>query len=257
MNILLTNDDGITSDGILKLARALRTRGKHRVLVIAPDANRSGISHALSLFSGPVRLFPVEEDTWSCSGFPAECIIVGLKTAIIEKPDIVLSGINLGENLGTDIIYSGTASAARQGSLLGIPSAALSLAGSGDFCWDMAVNWVVDHLEEILSYYRKDSFVNVNIPNTPGGPKGLIPAWPAAKTYRDTLSLMNAPDGSIFCFMDTGEDSSGIEPGSDCDVVSRNFVSVSTVYNYPAVFRELCPGAPDYAAVAMRSGKKE
>ena len=257
MNILLTNDDGISSEGIIKLAQALRTLGRHKVVVIAPDTNRSGISHALSLFSGPAKMSFQGEDTWSCSGFPVDCVLVGLKASILEKPDMVLSGINRGENLGTDIIYSGTASAARQASLLGIPSAALSLVSSGPYYWDMAAGWVVDHLEEILSYWRKDSFVNVNIPNSSGGPRGIIPSWPAAKTYLDTLSIMDAPDGSRFFFLQAGEDSSKAEAGSDCDVVSRNFVSISTVYNYPAVFRELCPGAPDYAAVAMRDGKRE
>ena len=255
MNILLTNDDGIDSDGILKLAETLRSRGKHKVTVIAPDTNRSGISHALSLFSGPVKLSRLEEDTWTCSGYPAECIIVGLKAAFLEKPDLVLSGINRGENMGTDIIYSGTAAAARQGSLLGIPSVALSLAGGDPFYWDMAAGWSADHLEELLEYWRKDTFLNVNIPNSPAGPEGILTAWPAIKAYRDTLSVMTAPDGSLFCFLVTGEEPPVNQAGSDLDVVSRNFVSLSPVYNYSAVIKDLCPEAPDFAAVAKRDVK--
>jgi 5'-nucleotidase len=257
MNILLTNDDGINSDGILKLAEALRTEGKHKVSVIAPDANRSGISHALSIFNNSVKLTCLGKDTWSCTGYPADCIIAGINGLLSERPDLILSGINNGENLGTDIIYSGTAAAARQGGLGGIPSIALSLAGNAPYNWDMAVSWVLDHLEELLSYWREYTFVNVNIPNSQDGPIGIIPSWPAAKTYKDILTMAAANDGTRYCFLEGGEDTTFAEPGSDCDVVSRNFVSISSVYNYPAVVRDICPDVPDYAAVGQRSVKRK
>jgi len=257
MNILLTNDDGINSDGILKLAEALRSGGKHKVTVIAPDTNRSGISHALSIFNNAVKLTCLEKDTWSCTGYPADCVIAGINGLLSERPDLILSGINNGENLGTDIIYSGTAAAARQGGLVGIPSIALSLAGNAPYYWDMAVSWVASHLEELLSYWREYTYVNVNIPNSQDFPIGIIPSWPAAKAYKDSLSTVVASDGSRYCFLEAGDDNLPFEPGSDCDAVSRNFVSVSSVYNYPAVVRDLCPSVPDYAAVGLRSAKRK
>jgi 5'-nucleotidase len=257
MNILLTNDDGISSEGILKLAEALRLSGKHKVSVIAPDVNRSGISNALSILNNAVKLSRVGENAWSCTGYPADCVIAGLKGLLSECPELVLSGINQGENIGTDLIYSGTAAAAKQGSLVGIPSIALSLAGGGPYHWDMAVSWTVRHLEELLSYWRQNSFVNVNIPNSPDGPTGIIPSWPAAKPYKDSLSTTKSKNGSLYCFLEAGEDLSFSEPGSDYDVVKRNFVSVSSVYNFPVAIKELCPGAPDYAAVALRSRGRE
>jgi 5'-nucleotidase len=238
MHILVTNDDGINSEGILKLAEALRRRGKYRVTVIAPDNNRSGISHAVSILNGPVKLSKMGEDTWSCTGYPADCVIVAMLGALAEKPDLVVSGINRGENLGTDIIFSGTAAAARQASLAGIPAVALSLAGSEVFYWDMAASWSAEHLEELLAYWKKDFFVNVNIPNSNNGPDGMIAARPAVKYYNDTIAVMNAPDGSRWCFLEDGRDFPVTEAGSDCDVVSRNFVSVSSVYNYPIVKKE-------------------
>ena len=256
MNILMTNDDGINSCGLQKLAEVLRSGGKHKVTIIAPDTNRSGISHALSILNNPVKLLRLTEDTWSCNGFPAECIIVALKNVLPELPDLVLSGINQGANLGTDIIYSGTAAAARQASLVGIPGIALSLAGSGNYHWDMAASWAVDHLDELLTFWREETFVNVNIPNIPNGPLGIIATWPAVKAYKDTISSVNARDGSLYCFMEAGEEMITYESGSDCDVVSRNFVSVSPVYNFPAVIRDMCPGAPDYAAVSAKGGKE-
>jgi len=253
MNILLTNDDGVNSEGIVKLAEALRSDGKHKVSVIAPDVNRSGVSHALSILNNAVKLSYLGVDTWSCTGYPADCVIAGINGMLSECPDLVLSGINQGGNIGTDLIYSGTAAAAKQGSLAGIPSMALSLAGNDPYHWDMAVSWIVSHLEELLAYWRRDSYVNVNIPNSSDSPTGIIPSWPAAKTYKDTFSIVKSNGGSRYCFLEAGEDITFIEPGSDYDVVGRKFVSVSSVYNYPAVIRELCPGVPDYAAVGLRS----
>ena len=235
MNVLLTNDDGIGSEGIQKLAEVLRSKGKYNVTVIAPDNNRSGISHAVSLLSGPVKLSGKGEDTWSCSGCPADCVLVGLFGGLSVKPDLILSGINRGENMGTDIIFSGTAAAARQASLIGIPAIALSLAGRGVFFWDMAVSWAVDHLDELLAYWKKDTFVNVNIPNSQGGPEGMVVTWPGIKHYNDKITVMNAPDGSNWCFLDIGQDSPVTDAGSDCVAVSRNLVSVTSVYNYPIV----------------------
>jgi len=232
-NILLTNDDGVNSEGLQKLAEVLRSKGKYKVAVIAPEGNRSGISHAVSLLNGPVKLSKLGEDTWSCSGYPTDCVIVATKWALSVMPDLVISGINQGENMGTDIIYSGTVGAARQASLMGIPAIALSLAGKGIFHWDMAACWAVDHLDELAAFWEKNTFVNVNIPNNPAGPEGIVVTWPAVKRYHDKLTVMNAPDSSDWCFLEGGDDTFAMEAGSDCDVVSRNFVSVSSVYNHP------------------------
>ena len=231
------------------LAKTLRSRSKHRVFLIAPDSNRSGVSHAISILSKPVKLTARGEDNWSCSGFPGDCVIVGMKGGLPEKPDLVLSGINRGQNLGTDIIYSGTVAAARQASLDGVPAIALSLAGKDSYHWEMAASWSVDHLEELLAYWRKGTFVNVNIPNNADGPKGIATAWPAAKDYRDVLTWTDAPDGSRLFSLEPGPELILSGAGCDCDVVSRNYVSVSTVYNYPAVSREFCPDSPILAAL--------
>ena len=235
MNILLTNDDGINSEGIQKLAEVLRAQGKYKVTVIAPDNNRSGISHAVSLLSGPVKVSKMGEDTWSCSGYPADCVLLALFGELSARPDLILSGINRGENMGTDLIFSGTAAAARQASLAGVPALALSLAGSGIFYWDMAVSWSVENLEELLVYWKKDTFVNVNIPNTEGGPEGMVVTGLGVKRYNDKISMMNAHDGSSWCFLDVGQELPVTEADSDSDAIFRNFVSVSSVYNYPIV----------------------
>ena len=255
MNILLTNDDGVGSEGIQKLAEILRSRG-NKVPVIAPDADRSGVSHCISVINGPIKLSVLGEDTWSCSGYPVDCVILALWGALPQRPDIVLSGINRGANLGTDIIYSGTAAAARQASLQGIPAMALSLVGNSDYNWNMASLWIADHLDELLEYWREDTYVNVNIPNSENGPEGIVTSWPAVKNYDDQFTMVNGRKGERWCFLVSGEETTVQEAGSDCDVVSRNYVSVSTVCNYPAVLKGLCPGAPDHAAIAW-AGKRD
>lgn len=253
MHILLTNDDGIDSEGIRKLALALRSKGKYKVTVMAPDKNHSGISHAISFLGGPLKISKREEDTWSCSGYPADCVIVALLGALPERPDLVISGINQGANLGTDISYSGTAAAARQASLMGVPAIALSLDAFRDCCWDMAASWSADHLEELIAFWGSDTFVNVNIPNNQNGPGGIVKSWPTVKRYDEgPLRIVSARDGSGWCFFEGGEKMADTEAGSDCDVVARNFVSVSPVFIHPVVRRDLCPSAPDYAAVSGR-----
>jgi 5'-nucleotidase len=160
MRILLTNDDGITSPGITLLATALREAG-HRVFTVAPDSNRSGCSHSINFLWGPQKLKKIEDDTFSCSGTPVDCVIIALLGGIpeiciskedggldLEKaPDLVLSGLNAGANLGTDIVYSGTAAAARQGSFFGIPSVALSLVdGEIPYQWDIVIPYIQENL---------------------------------------------------------------------------------------------------------------
>jgi len=234
VKILLTNDDGISSPGIQKLVEKLRFRD-HKVYVIAPETNRSGVSHALSLLRGPARLSPFGEDSFKCSGNPADCVLIGLMGALPEKPDIVVSGINQGANLGTDLVYSGTAAAARQASLLGIPSIALSLVSWENHYWDMAAAWSADNLEELLTWWKKDCFVNVNIPNLPEGPKGMLSAHPVVKRYDDHLTTVDDQRGSRWCFLILKDEIANMEEGSDHEAVTKGFASVSCIYNYNVV----------------------
>jgi 5'-nucleotidase len=233
MNILLTNDDGIESPGLSLLAEALRKRSSHRVFIIAPDMDRSGFSHSIRFLGGPVKLSEKAPDTWACSGSPVDCVIMTLLGVLPVMPDVVISGINRGANLGTDLVYSGTAAAARQASLGGIPGIALSLAGWGEFYWDMAVSWVLDHFEELKDFWETDTFVNVNIPNRPEGPAGIHTAFPARRIYHDKLSVYKTQGGESWCFVDQGKITDKPEEGSDCDAVAKNFAAVSSVFIHP------------------------
>jgi 5'-nucleotidase len=234
MNILLTNDDGIDSPGILLLAGALRERSSHRIFILAPDRDRSGFSHSIRFLAGPLRLSQGAADNWSCSGSPADCVIMALLGFLPVRPDLVISGINRGANLGTDMLYSGTAAAARQASLGNIPAIALSLAGRGEFHWDMAVSWALDHLDELRGFWKPGTFVNVNIPNNPGGPAGMKTAFPAQRFYNDKLSVHQGQEGDSWCFVELGSVTTLPEEGSDWDAVSKNLAAVTPVLIQPA-----------------------
>ncbi|MDR2110885.1 MAG: 5'/3'-nucleotidase SurE [Spirochaetaceae bacterium] len=251
MNILLTNDDGINCEGLIKFAEALR-RGRSRILVVVPDSNRSGVSHSLSL-SGPVRLVRHGEDTWLCSGTPADCVLAASLGGLPVKPDLVLSGINAGPNIGTDIIYSGTAAAARQAALQGIPAIAFSLAGMAEpLYWDPAVAFAVEKLDKLIGYWAEDVFLNVNLPNIPDIPGDMIITFPSRRHYFDDIVIFTAPNGHNYNFIKGGPIVTEPEAGSDWDAVSRNHVSVSPVFVHPVVRGDLCAGAPGHSAAKPR-----
>lgn len=238
---MLTNDDGVASPGITLLARTLREAG-HRVFVVAPDTDRSGVSHSISFLRDPCKLTEIGVDTWSCSGTPADCVVVALLGGIPElrtremggenPPDLLVSGINRGANMGTDLIYSGTAAAARQGSLIGIPSVALSLVEGDTWQWEMAAAFAAERLEEIRRFWTADTFVNVNMPNTAAPPETLVPAFPSLRCYNDRIEPFEALGGR-YCFARPGVVGARPEPGSDWDVVSNRQASISAVFIHP------------------------
>jgi 5'-nucleotidase len=144
---------------------------------------------------------------------------------------MVVSGINAGRNLGTDLVYSGTVAAARQAALYGIPGLAFSLVTleEGPVFWERAAVFSRDHLEELVSLWEKDTFVNVNIPNSLDYPGDLQMTVPSRCYYRDTLVGFDAPDGNRYCFIKRGPVVTDEDPGSDWSAVSRNQVAISLV----------------------------
>jgi 5'-nucleotidase len=233
MRILATNDDGILAEGLRVLAEELS--GEHDVFVVAPDQERSGVSHAMSLRS-PGRLTRVGEGRWSCSGTPADCVILAGLGAISGSFDLVVSGINRGPNLGTDIVYSGTCGAARQAALGGVPGIALSCASYREpFHYLAAADFVRRNLEALLAALPEGCFININAPSVDG--RGLRGRWAGAsrRQYRDRLSSFEAPDGSTYCFLtDTRIESSG-EAYNDAEIVAAGEVSISLVLAQPAI----------------------
>jgi 5'-nucleotidase len=169
MKLLISNDDGIFAEGIRTLANTLAEAG-HDVTVVCPDRERSATGHGLTLHK-PIRADIIEKvfhssvQAWACSGTPSDCVKLALGALLDSPPDYVLSGINHGPNLGTDILYSGTVSAAMEGLMEGIPSIAFSLGSFASHHFQPAANFAKVLLEEMVQMpLPHPTLLNVNVP---------------------------------------------------------------------------------------------
>ena len=168
MNILIANDDGVFAPGIQALAKALKPLG--RVVIVAPESERSGFSSALTL-DRPLRPVQIAEDVWAVNGTPADCVYLSMNGLFDFEFDLVVSGINSGANLGDDVLYSGTVGAAFEGRLMKQPAIAVSLAGSNVRSYDhpddyaAAAQWVHDFIQAGLPELPPRHILNINIPD--------------------------------------------------------------------------------------------
>lgn len=229
MKILVSNDDGIYSPGIQMLAKRLAQLGT--VYVIAPDRERSAASHSLTL-DRPLLVEEIRERMFSVNGTPTDCVSIGVKGILKERPDLVVSGINKGGNLGDDITYSGTVSAAIEGTLLGIPSMAVSLVAWEDFLFSTAAEYAARLAERIgREGLPRDTLLNVNVPNLqPEAVKGIRMTRQGKRTYHDEAMEMVDPRGKRYYWVGGGEPV--WEPGDDTDyaAVSAGYVSVTPLH---------------------------
>lgn len=231
MKVLITNDDGVDSPGLRAAVEALSEQ--HEVWVVAPEGERSGTSHSISLH-GAVRVRRLGERTYSCGGTPADCVLFALLGDFAPRPDIVVSGINLGPNLGTDIIYSGTVAAARQAALMGRASVAISVDGRGDpFHFDGAARFLAKNLDTILEQWHDDHFLNVNVPNIAKPEYRVVLTHPSRRIYRDQAVSFVAPNQDVYFFLEGSLIESEEDVGSDAFVVSRGDVSISPIFLHP------------------------
>ena len=226
--ILVTNDDGIYSEGIRKLADALRAVGE--VIIVAPDREQSAASHALTL-NRPLRLLQLAEDEWIVDGTPTDCVNLGvLKLLRDRRPDIVVSGINFGPNLGDDVTYSGTISAAFEGSLLNVPSVAFSsLIGEG-FTFDAAVDFAAELTRYLLaSPLDSRVILNVNFPATPPF-AGVRVTHLGKRVYSEEIIERLDPRGRKYYWIGGGPAVAKADKGTDFEAVQAGFISVTPLH---------------------------
>lgn len=161
--ILVTNDDGVRAPGLAILAQALESIGQ--IVIVAPDQDNSAASHSLTM-NRPLRVKELGQNRYSVDGTPTDCVTLAMGKILERKPHLVVSGINPGPNLGDDVSYSGTVSAAVEGTMLGAPSLAVSLAGEEPFCFETAAAFAAKLARTILDKgLPKDTLLNVNVPN--------------------------------------------------------------------------------------------
>ena len=222
--ILVTNDDGYRSEGIQALADALRAVGE--VTIVAPIEEASAIGHALTL-RHPLRLEPISDRTFAVDGTPTDCVNIAITQVFKGLPDLVVSGINKGWNLGDDITYSGTVAGALEGALLGIPSIAVSLrATRGEYDFSHAARTAASFAEAMMRHpLPPRTFLNINVPK--GLPKGHRVTVQAKRNHVTSVAERHDPKGRAYYWIEEGQNAWEPDERSDYHVVRAGFVSVT------------------------------
>lgn len=231
MKILLTNDDGVYADGLNKLANNLKA--KYDVLIVAPDRERSAIGHAITLHK-PLRLNNIHKEKnleiYHVNGTPSDCVKLGIDV-ISKDIDIIISGINNGFNLGTDILYSGTVSAALEASINGYPSIAISLESGANLNNKEIYTFIESLIENIKNNGMPiHSFLNINLPKVESGYKGIRITTLGSRSYKENFTKRIDPRGKEYYWL-AGRISEDVN-NDDSDIVAVNngFISITPVH---------------------------
>jgi len=234
MNILVSNDDGINAPGIQTLVDALEKIAD--VFVVAPDREQSAVGHAITIHD-PLKVSKKYIDGklfgYAVSGTPADCVKLALCSLMPEPPDLIVSGVNQGSNLGTDIIYSGTVSAATEGTLLGIPSIAISV---NSFKWDakfsVAAEVVVKVIGKINEFnLPKGTLLNVNVPNIEKDEiKGWKLTYQGKTKYVEKYVKRTDPRGNSYYWIDGDLVEREDENDADFRVVKDGYISITPIH---------------------------
>jgi 5'-nucleotidase len=241
--ILVTNDDGVNSPGLISLFNAMKDIGD--AFIVAPDRERSAASRSLTMHR-PLKVEKLKKRVFSVNGTPTDCVAIGINKILSRKPSLVVSGINRGANLGDDISYSGTVSAAMESTIMGIPSLAISLAldrpsKKALLYFETASRIAADICRYIL---RKslpyDTLLNINVPNVNiESIKGMKFTRQGKRVYDNAVHDTLDPNGNLHYWIGGGEPS--WEKGTDTDIqaIQRGFVSITPIHldltNYEAL----------------------
>ena len=225
--ILITNDDGIHSPGLATLKRALTPLG--RVITIAPDQDNSAISHALTM-NRPLYLDQLEEDKFCLNGTPTDCVAIGLNKIFGTRPDLLVSGINNGPNLGDDISYSGTVSAAIEGTMYSVPSLAVSLVDYQSLQFETTGSIIRELAGIILNNgLPANTLMNVNIPSTKII-KGIKVTRQGRRIWKQAVHEILDPRGKTHFWIGGGTALLDAGKDTDVNVVEQGFVSVTPIH---------------------------
>jgi 5'-nucleotidase len=226
--ILIGNDDGVRAPGIQALANALRDTAD--VMLAAPDRERSASSHAISL-DHPLRAEEIASGVFAIDGTPVDCMYLALHHLVPRRPDLCLSGINNGFNLGSDLFYSGTIGAALEGALRGIPSLAFSLERRKPQDFSHAAMFAKDLVFSLLARglnaLPESTLFNVNIPSGPI--RGLRPTSMGRRIYRDQVAVREDLRGRNYYWIGGPEVKGQDRPDSDCTAIADGLVSVTPI----------------------------
>jgi 5'-nucleotidase len=234
MKFLASNDDGILAHGLECLVAAAEPLGE--VTVVAPDREQSATSHSLTLHH-PLRPVKRGDRRWQVDGTPTDCVMLALEALMPEKPDWVLSGINHGQNMGEDVLYSGTVAAAMEGLSLGVPAIAVSFAG-GDLRADVTrlreqvptLTRVLRHIVTLPSF-PANTLLNINLPPVSGGAvKGMRLTRLGRRVYSQSVTELKDPWGRQIFWIGGGDISWTGEPDSDFRAIDEGYVSITPLH---------------------------
>jgi len=246
MTILLTNDDGLESPGLQFLVDALAA--DHETWIVAPDREMSGQSHSITLNEG-LKLSRRTDRRFAVRGTPVDCVNLALQAILPSSPDLVISGINRGPNLGSDIVYSGTCAAAREAAFRGVPAIAVSLASlRGPWDFAPAAQFVARNLDVLQSLWRDDRSVNVNWPARIAERPRILFTRPGHRRYQDEMVCFRSPKGGEYWFLQPAGVESSEEEGTDTRATHDGHVSVSPVALEPV----LAPPDPIHDTITWR-----
>jgi len=236
LKILIANDDGVFAPGIRALAKRLSENDEHSIYVVAPDRERSATGHSLTLHK-PLRVQEVElegriEKAWSTTGTPSDCVKLAISTLMSEPPDLVISGINNGANLGSEILYSGTVAAAMEGTFMGVGSIAVSLAHEGRARrFDVAAEFMarfVDHYPALELPAR--ILLNVNVPAVSFEElAGIRITELGQRMYNDWFEHRHDPRGNDYYWLAGHAIKEGEKETSDAHAIHQDMISITPV----------------------------
>lgn len=230
MHFLISNDDGIEARGIQVLADRMRALGE--VTIVAPDQNRSGASNSLTLDS-PVRIREIGEREYRVTGTPSDCVHIALTGLLQKDPDIVISGINSGANLGDDVIYSGTVAAAMEGRFLGLPAIAVSLVIAER---PKHYPTAAEAVALLVARLRQDplpadTILNMNVPDLPWGDiRGFEVTRLGHRHRAEPVIRMVDPRGNPMYWIGPAGPGQDAGPGTDFDAVCRGYISITPIH---------------------------
>ena len=231
--ILISNDDGIYAPGILALYDALCELGE--ITVVAPAGEQSAVGHAITL-SDPIKTKQIQRNGsffgYAVGGTPADCVKLAVCALLPEKPDLIVSGINLGPNTGISVIYSGTVSAATEGTVLGIPSIAISLGSYQEPHWETAARVAQQVVRHVLRVgLPPDTLLNVNVPNLPAAAiKGYRVTRMGRSRFVEKFDRRTDPQGNVYYWMDGELELLGDEGETDIIAVREGYISLTPIW---------------------------
>ena len=226
MHILLSNDDGYLAPGLQAIADELSTLAK--ITVVAPDRNRSGASNSLTL-QRPLRAQMTPSGFFKVDGTPTDCVHLALTGLLSQEPDMVVSGINLGANLGDDVIYSGTVAAATEGRFLGLPALAVSLAGTKELNFATAAKATGQIIKRLLKHpLSEDTILNINVPDVPWSEiKGIQATRLGFRHRAEPVVQQHDPYGHKIYWVGPAGPAQDAGEGTDFYAINHNYVSVT------------------------------